>query len=183
MDYNQELGKTIRNIRKSLNLSQNEFSDKLTVQTSRVNLSRIESGKQMPSAEFIKSVAETYNISPYDLLCIREKQEGISDKYISLSDGDRKMVDELINHFHNNYIASSKAKMREYNHSTLGEKVKNIRLEHKLSQKELCAMLDADISYASLSNIENGKNMPSADFIRAFCKTFDLSSDWLLGLE
>jgi len=86
MEFKFILGDRVKNLRKSLDLSQEEFCSKLNIEFSRVNLSRVESGKQMPSAEFIKSVIETFNVSPFWLLDI-----------VPHTDNDRLLKYELLN--------------------------------------------------------------------------------------
>ena len=65
----------------------------------------------------------------------------------------------------------------------VGDKIKKIRKENDLKQIDFCNRLGIDITNASLSNIENGKHMPSAEFIKAVVETFNISPYWLLDIK
>ena len=52
--------------------------------------------------------------------------------------------------------------------------------EPKLTQKELGIKLN--ITQRKISYLEKGKNEPSIEDIIAYCKFFDVSSDYILGL-
>ena len=63
----------------------------------------------------------------------------------------------------------------------LGMKLKAIRQEKGLTQKQLADILD--LAPASVSAYETGGNYPSADIIIKICKYFNISADYLLGLS
>lgn len=93
------LGNKIKMIRLNLNLNQDEFCNKLNIDITNASLSRIEKGKQMPSAEFVKDVVEAFNVSPYWLLDINDngiKQNNILDKYDLLSNNDKDNLDKYL---------------------------------------------------------------------------------------
>lgn len=71
-DFNIRLGNKIKELRNEKNLTQEEFCNRLSIRYNRANLSKIELGKLTPSAEFIKSVIESFNISANWLLDIKE---------------------------------------------------------------------------------------------------------------
>lgn len=52
--------------------------------------------------------------------------------------------------------------------------------EPKLTQKELGIKLN--LTQRKISYLEKGKNEPSIEDIIAYCKFFDVSSDYILGL-
>ena len=63
---------------------------------------------------------------------------------------------------------------------SLGEKIRNLREDLDMNQTQLgeaVRMTQRKISY-----IECGKFEPSIDDILAFCRFFNVSSDYLLGL-
>lgn len=66
---------------------------------------------------------------------------------------------------------------------SIGYKIYSLRMEYELKQEEFVAKLNPTFSRANLSNIENGLSMPSAEFIKAVCTAFNLSSDWLLDIN
>lgn len=109
MDFITVLGNKVKEIRISLNLSQEDFVSRLNINITRASISKIESGKQMPSAEFIKSVVEKYNVSPYWLLDIDIiSNNDISSKYDLLSNTNKdtlnKYLDFLIDNSKSNLL-------------------------------------------------------------------------------
>jgi transcriptional regulator with XRE-family HTH domain len=64
---------------------------------------------------------------------------------------------------------------------TIGERIKELREEKKLTHKELSEALDCSIGLISLW--ENNYRTPNADSLIALSKFFDVTTDYLLGLE
>ena len=62
---------------------------------------------------------------------------------------------------------------------TLGEKIKLLREEKELNQTELGKAVN--MTQRKISYIENDKYEPSMDDIKALCKFFNVSADYLLG--
>ena len=62
-----------------------------------------------------------------------------------------------------------------------GTKIKELREEKGLSQMELAKQID--IPQATLARYELEKSEPRITEIRKICKYFDVSADYLLGLE
>jgi transcriptional regulator with XRE-family HTH domain len=60
----------------------------------------------------------------------------------------------------------------------IGERVKRLRAEHRLSQGELAASIGADAG--QISRYENGHISPSADAIVRLAQALDVSCDYLL---
>jgi transcriptional regulator with XRE-family HTH domain len=65
--------------------------------------------------------------------------------------------------------------------SRIGEKMKNIRTNKKLSQTELGKMMGVSGSYISRIEIKN--EIPSDTFIFLFCQIFFIREEWLLKDE
>ncbi|WP_432664187.1 helix-turn-helix transcriptional regulator [Wukongibacter baidiensis] len=89
-DFNIKLGNKIKELRNENNMTQEEFCNKLTIKYNRGNLSKIEKGKLMPSAEFIRSVIETFKVSANWLLDIeetidRDKTEQLGVEYLEVN--------------------------------------------------------------------------------------------------
>lgn len=62
----------------------------------------------------------------------------------------------------------------------LNEKIKALREDHDLTQKEL-----GKITYMSqrkISHIEKGRTEPNIEDLKMICKTFQISADYLIGL-
>lgn len=66
------------------------------------------------------------------------------------------------------------------NNNIVAERIKEIRIENKLSQTKF-----GDILYVSQDTVslwENGKSLPNAEQIIEICRRFNISADYLLGL-
>lgn len=59
--------------------------------------------------------------------------------------------------------------------------IKNLRLEKHLSQAQFGEQLR--VSQDTVSLWEKGKSIPTTELIIAICKQFEVSADYLLGLE
>lgn len=71
--------------------------------------------------------------------------------------------------------------IKQYNSKKFGENLRILRLDKKLGQNELAKALG--LSNASISYWENGKQEPSASALFKLAQFFDVSIDFLLGLE
>lgn len=65
--------------------------------------------------------------------------------------------------------------------NTIGERIKDLRTEKKLTQTELAQALN--ITQDSISLWEKNKRIPDTIYIILLAKFFSVSSDYLLGLE
>lgn len=63
----------------------------------------------------------------------------------------------------------------------LGEKIKNLRIDKGITQPELAKILN--VSNAVISFWENNQNEPKATYLKALAEYFQISVDYLLGLE
>ncbi|MBQ8427921.1 MAG: helix-turn-helix transcriptional regulator [Clostridia bacterium] len=63
----------------------------------------------------------------------------------------------------------------------IGRRIKEIRQENKLSQKQFGELLS--VSQDTVSLWENEKSLPAAEFIIAIAKIFNVSADYILCLE
>ena len=62
----------------------------------------------------------------------------------------------------------------------IGENIRKIRKEKKLTQKELAERIGTTES--NINNYEKGRNKPTTDMLVKICLELDVSADWLLGL-
>jgi transcriptional regulator with XRE-family HTH domain len=62
----------------------------------------------------------------------------------------------------------------------LGERVRKLRQMHDLKQQALATMIGA-ASHSTITDIENGKRMPSTATLDALAEVFHVSVDYLLG--
>ena len=63
---------------------------------------------------------------------------------------------------------------------SFGEKVKNLREDHDLTQGQLGKQIN--MTQRKISYIENNKYEPSIDDIKEICLFFNVSADYLLDL-
>lgn len=64
---------------------------------------------------------------------------------------------------------------------SLGEKIKNLREDHNLTQTELGKALN--MTQRKISYMENNCYEPSVQDIIELCQFFNVSADYLLGLK
>ncbi len=60
-------------------------------------------------------------------------------------------------------------------------RLKEIRIESGYTQKQLATAIKTTDD--SIYSWEKGRSQPSIEMLRALCKVFDVSADYLLGLE
>lgn len=63
----------------------------------------------------------------------------------------------------------------------MSEKLKLLRRQKNVTQKEVAAAIG--ITLSAYSNYEQGIREPSLQILISICKYFDVSSDYLLGLD
>lgn len=63
----------------------------------------------------------------------------------------------------------------------LGKNIKELRLGKNLNQLQFCEIFK--VSHGTISKWENGKLEPDCDTIVEIAKYFNVSTDYLLGLE
>ena len=66
----------------------------------------------------------------------------------------------------------------QYNFVECGERLKKVRAQLKISQKDFAAHLGIAASY--LSEIESGKTRPGYNFLIKLAEVFKVSSNWIL---
>ncbi|WP_333861581.1 helix-turn-helix domain-containing protein [Clostridium sp.] len=66
---------------------------------------------------------------------------------------------------------------------SFGDKIYDLRMGLELTQEEFIARLSPPFSRTTLSYIENGISMPSAEFIKATCEAYNVSANWLLDIN
>lgn len=67
--------------------------------------------------------------------------------------------------------------------SSFSEKLKELRTEKNLSQKELSEALGNEISSTAIGYWELGKRVPNFDAVIILAKFFKVTTDYLAGLE
>ena len=71
--------------------------------------------------------------------------------------------------------------MTEFARSLFAERLKELRAEKNIGQNALAKALN--LSNASVSYWETGKQVPSAEVIYKLAQFFNVSADFLLGLK
>ena len=71
--------------------------------------------------------------------------------------------------------------MEEFKKALFAERLKELRAEKNIGQNALAKALN--LSNASLSYWETGKQIPSAEVIFKLAQYFNVSADYLLGLK
>lgn len=66
-----------------------------------------------------------------------------------------------------------------YNKNILGERLKTVRKQRKMSQKELAKILNIDSS--TVANYETGNRQPQYSTLVDIADYFSVSIDWLIG--
>lgn len=77
------LGKRIREIRKSKNITQEKLAEKIGI--GLPSMSYIETGKNFPSPETMQKICSVFNIEPYELYMFNHHKN------------DEEMLNEIIN--------------------------------------------------------------------------------------
>ena len=62
-----------------------------------------------------------------------------------------------------------------------GQRIKELRQEKNLTQKQFADMLNT--TQSTVGKYEREELQPNIDAIIKICKTFDVTADYLLGLE
>lgn len=62
-----------------------------------------------------------------------------------------------------------------------GKKIKALRLERNITQKQLADM--AGVAVSAISSYESGNRYPSYDVLISLSRIFHVSTDYLLGLD
>ncbi|MBE5758008.1 MAG: helix-turn-helix transcriptional regulator [Clostridiales bacterium] len=63
------------------------------------------------------------------------------------------------------------------------ERLKELRIESKLTQKQLSDKLDGKIKQSSIARWEQGERVPGLDSAKLLAEYFGVSIDYLAGLE
>ncbi len=62
----------------------------------------------------------------------------------------------------------------------IGKRIRELRLERKLSQNQMAELLS--VSQDTISLWETGKSLPSAEYLIEISKNFNVSTDYILCL-
>lgn len=98
-----------------------------------------------------------------------------------------KRLNQISNYYHINMdyiIGISKFKytvkeINELNKKEIGKRIREIRIEHNLTQEDLAKILNT--THSTISAYENGKTLILTAFALQLCKKYHYSLDWLCG--
>ncbi len=62
-----------------------------------------------------------------------------------------------------------------------GKRIKELRIENKLTQKEFGKLIHVD--FRTVSFWENERYEPNLKQLEAICQLFDVSADYIIGLK
>ncbi len=96
---NKLLGQNVRDIRKSLNLTQEEFAEKLNLNPNFI--SQIETGKVGISIDNAINICNTANCSSVNLFKGLINSPDIIDKYELLNKRDKSVINQMITYLLN----------------------------------------------------------------------------------
>ncbi len=148
------IGERIKTLRIASNLNQEEFGKQFGLVKSTVSL--YENGKSTPDDETKKKICEKYNVS--------------MDWLYGLT------VDSLL---------GTERSEENFDHTIaimkFGEILRSLRLERNITQKDLAKRLS--ISPSTVGMYEQNRRFPDADILVKLSSIFDVSVDYLLGIE
>ena len=96
---NKVLGQNVKDIRKSLNLTQEEFAEKLNLNPNFI--SQIETGKIGISIDNAINICNTANCSSVNLFKGLVNSPNVIDKYELLSNRDKSVINQMITYLLN----------------------------------------------------------------------------------
>ncbi len=94
LDNSIIIGRNVKEIRKNLNLTQEEFAEKLDINAQF--LSQVETGKAGISIDSAINICNTANCSSNKLFKDLIKSPDIIDRYELLSDRDKSVINKMI---------------------------------------------------------------------------------------
>ena len=94
LDNNIIIGRNIKNIRKDLDLTQEDFAEKLNINAQF--LSQVETGKAGISIDNAINICNTANCSSIKLFKDLIKSPDIIDQYELLTDRDKSVINKMI---------------------------------------------------------------------------------------
>ena len=93
------LGQNVKDIRKSMNLTQEEFAEKLNLNPQFI--SQIETGKVGISVDNVINICNTANCSSVNLFKGLINSPNVIDKYELLSERDKSVINQMITYLLN----------------------------------------------------------------------------------
>lgn len=78
-----------------------------------------------------------------------------------------------------NFTKEKTKNLKDINKISMGQRLKELRKEHKITQEKLASLLHT--SQSTIADYEKGKNTIPTPFLYTICKKYHVSADYLLG--
>lgn len=156
LDKNNVLmNERIKELRKTLDLTQREFADKIGVKQNTV--AQYEIGRNIPIDSVIFLICREFNVNEEWL------RNGIGEMFLPT---DKNLAIDN----HNKQILNGEVIL-------MNERIKKLRIMLSLTQQEFAEKLGLTKNYISL--IENGDRNLSEQSIKVLCREFNVNKEWL----
>lgn len=163
-----QFGEKLRSLRASINMTQKELADKLSISPSAIGM--YEQNRRVPDTEMLLKIAFLFNVTTDYLL-------GISD--IKNSSSTNPIFTQQILSHEKDTIEGFQALTEHNQDIMIGRQLKQLRTLKKKSQQEVCSALN--IEQSTLANYENDRRVPKIDILLKLADYYQCSLDQLLG--
>ena len=161
---------TSKYLRAEANLTQIELAKKLGI--SKACISMIEIGKNEPTAKTLIAYADFFGCS-IDYLVGREDDFGVIKSEKTELPGNTGKTHHTVN----SELFAQNANEEE----TISKRIKALRLEKELTQKEIAKNIDSTVK--NVWAYENNLAIPPIDVLSRYADFFSCSIDYLVGRE
>ena len=187
-------GSRLLTLRKNNNLTQKDLADNLSI--NRSSISKYEKDILLPDCKLLKSLAVFFNVSADYILGISDIKkdlafeklseheqcglilaESLYDSGFEINKNDVKDL-ELVCSIILQYTKNQK---KEISITSLGNKLKKLRKNNNLTQKDLSNHFS--IVCSTISKYEKDILLPDCNLLISFASYFNVSVDYLLGIS
>ena len=131
---------------------------------------------------------ESKELKQYDIANILNIYKGLYNQYETEYEIiPIKHLNTLCNYFHVSFDylfnltdqLNYKNSQEQIDGIKVGNRLKEFRKEHKLTQEKLASILN--MARSALANYERGRNIIATPFLYTICEKYNISADYLLG--
>lgn len=139
-------------------------------------------------SEKLRDLRENNELKQYQVANILDIYKGLYNQYEKEYEIiPIKHLNTLCNFFHVSfdYVFGFTSELNydnskvEIDPSIVGERLKEFRREHDLTQEKLASILN--MARSALANYERGRNIVATPFLYTICSKYHVSADYLLG--